>query len=189
MVSQSLSLCFPRSHLLPFVSPIFQAPTDKLLGSLMMLVAAVVFTYYTSWALLMVSLHLPMLSNGRLVSSELLARLGGLVLAPFQPSKPELTIYLPPSRPPSLPSPIPITTLPRPFPASPLPHRHDLRPSVAQPFLPPTHAFQSFFPPREWAVRLPVLVLLLGVASVGGFVGLVTYKEGVKRRAREMKRA
>jgi len=34
-----------------------------------------------------------------------------------------------------------------------------------------------------------VLVLLLGVAGVGGFVGLVTYKEGVKRRARESKRA
>jgi hypothetical protein len=33
------------------------------------------------------------------------------------------------------------------------------------------------------------VVLLLGVSAVGGFVGLVTWKEGRRRREREMKRA
>ncbi|KZV90254.1 hypothetical protein EXIGLDRAFT_569411, partial [Exidia glandulosa HHB12029] len=79
-----------------------QAVSDKALGSLMLLVASVVFVYYTTWALVL-------------------------------------------------------------------------------PFLPPDNAVHQYFLPREWAVRIPALILLLGLSAVGAFVSTVMIREGRKR--------
>ncbi|KAI8922544.1 dolichol phosphate-mannose biosynthesis regulatory protein-domain-containing protein [Powellomyces hirtus] len=35
------------------------------------------------------------------------------------------------------------------------------------PFVDPTHPFHNYFPPAEWAIRGPVLLLVLGVGGVG----------------------
>ncbi|KAF7304919.1 Dolichol phosphate-mannose biosynthesis regulatory protein [Mycena kentingensis (nom. inval.)] len=79
--------------------------TDKLLGGSMLLAAAVVFTYYTTWAMLL----------------------------PFFDSSSEIHAY---------------------------------------------------FPSREWAVRLPAFLLVVGMSAIGAFVGLTIVKEQ-RRQARK----
>ncbi|KAJ7343442.1 dolichol phosphate-mannose biosynthesis regulatory [Mycena albidolilacea] len=76
--------------------------SDKILGGAMLLTAAVVFTYYTTWAMLL----------------------------PFFDSSSEI---------------------------------------------------HNFFPPREWAVRLPAFILLVGVTAIGAFVGNTIVKENRKK--------
>jgi dolichyl-phosphate mannosyltransferase polypeptide 2 regulatory subunit len=51
-----------------------------------------------------------------------------------------------------------------------------------QPFLPESSPLQSFFPAREWAVRLPVLLLLSGMIGVSLFFGKVAMAEARKKR-------
>ncbi|KAF7338263.1 Dolichol phosphate-mannose biosynthesis regulatory protein [Mycena venus] len=76
--------------------------SDKLLGGAMLLTAAVVFTYYTTWAMLL----------------------------PFFDSSSEI---------------------------------------------------HNFFPPREWAVRLPAMILLVGLFAIGTFVANTIIKENRKK--------
>ncbi|KAJ7063345.1 dolichol phosphate-mannose biosynthesis regulatory [Mycena amicta] len=76
--------------------------SDKLLGGSMLLAAAVVFTYYTTWAMLL----------------------------PFFDSSSEIHAY---------------------------------------------------FPSREWAVRLPAFILVLGISAIGAFVGSTVLKEQQRR--------
>lgn len=45
--------------------------------------------------------------------------------------------------------------------------------SFLQPFLDDESPVRSFFPPREWAIRLPVIGLLVFLAIVGSFVGVM----------------
>ncbi|KAF9510795.1 hypothetical protein BS47DRAFT_1246773, partial [Hydnum rufescens UP504] len=56
--------------------------------------------------------------------------------------------------------------------------------AIILPFFPPTHSIHDYFPEREWAVRIPALILVVGLAAVGSFVGSVLIKEGRKRRAK-----
>ncbi|UKZ77818.1 hypothetical protein TrVFT333_005544 [Trichoderma virens FT-333] len=42
----------------------------------------------------------------------------------------------------------------------------------------------SFFLPRAWAIRIPVILLLLGSAVVGSFVGMVMIRSNQKKAAK-----
>ncbi|KAJ6496719.1 dolichol phosphate-mannose biosynthesis regulatory [Mycena vitilis] len=79
--------------------------SDKLLGGAMLLTAAVVFTYYTTWAMLL-------------------------------------------------------------------------------PFFDPSSDIHNFFPAREWAVRLPAFILVVGVSAIGFFVASTIIKENRKKAQR-----
>lgn len=56
--------------------------------------------------------------------------------------------------------------------------------TVSQPFLPDTHPVHAYFLPREWAVRIPAMILVLGLSSVGLFVANVMVNEGRKKAAK-----
>ncbi|KAG5727982.1 hypothetical protein E4T56_gene19395 [Termitomyces sp. T112] len=84
--------------------------SDKAVGVAMLLAAAVVFTYYTTWALLL----------------------------PFFDSSSEIHV---------------------------------------------------FFPPREWAVRIPAFILIVGISAIGLFVGSTIAKENRKKIRSERLRA
>ncbi|KAJ7774578.1 dolichol phosphate-mannose biosynthesis regulatory, partial [Mycena maculata] len=79
--------------------------SDKLLGGSMLLAAAVVFTYYTTWAMLL-------------------------------------------------------------------------------PFFDASSEIHHFFPAREWAVRLPAFILVVGVSAIGAFVGSTIIRENRARAQR-----
>ncbi|PBK78203.1 hypothetical protein ARMSODRAFT_873888, partial [Armillaria solidipes] len=79
-----------------------QGTSDKALGGAMLLAAAVVFTYYTTWAILL-------------------------------------------------------------------------------PFFDPASQIHDFFPAREWAVRLPAFILVVGLSVIGFFIGSTVIKEKRKQ--------
>lgn len=56
-----------------------------------------------------------------------------------------------------------------------------------QPFLSSSSSIHSLFPPREWAVRLPALILVVGLGGVGAFVGRVMMAEEKKRAEKAQK--
>jgi dolichol phosphate-mannose biosynthesis regulatory protein len=91
----------------------------------MLLTAAFVFTYYTIWALLLVSTVLITSCNDHI----------------------QLLTYL-------------------------------------QPLLPADSGLHDKFPPREWAVRLPAFILLVGLTGIGGFLGMTMMKEAQKKKAK-----
>lgn len=53
---------------------------------------------------------------------------------------------------------------------------------LVQPFLPPSSPLHNLFPAREWAVRIPALLMLAGLSAIGAFVGLVMVKSARKKR-------
>ncbi|KAK9366309.1 dolichol phosphate-mannose biosynthesis regulatory [Lipomyces kononenkoae] len=54
--------------------------------------------------------------------------------------------------------------------------------TLIMPFVDTTHPFHSFFPPREWAIRLPVMILLLAGGIIGSFLGIVMVRSNTPRR-------
>jgi len=54
--------------------------------------------------------------------------------------------------------------------------------ALFMPFLPPDNAFHSLFPPREWAVRIPALLVLVFFCTVAAFMGSVMMKSARTRR-------
>jgi dolichyl-phosphate mannosyltransferase polypeptide 2 regulatory subunit len=56
--------------------------------------------------------------------------------------------------------------------------------SHTQPFVDSDHPLQNLFLPREWAIRIPVILLLLGSAVVGSFVGMVMIRSNQKKAAK-----
>jgi dolichyl-phosphate mannosyltransferase polypeptide 2 regulatory subunit len=56
-----------------------------------------------------------------------------------------------------------------------------------QPFVDDSHAIQSLFPPRVWAIRIPVILLLLGGAVVGSFLSVVMVRSNRKKAAKAAK--
>ena len=58
-----------------------------------------------------------------------------------------------------------------------------------KPFVDPTHPLQPLFPPRVWAIRIPVILLLLGGAVVGSFLSVVMIQSSRKRAAKEAAKA
>ncbi len=59
--------------------------------------------------------------------------------------------------------------------------RLTLRP---QPFVDDDHPLQNFFPPRVWAIRIPVILILLGSAVVGSFLSIVMIRSNRKKAAK-----
>jgi len=58
-----------------------------------------------------------------------------------------------------------------------------------QPFVDEDHPLQSLFPPRVWAIRIPVILILLGSAVVGSFLGVVMIQSNKKKAAKTKKKA
>lgn len=54
----------------------------------------------------------------------------------------------------------------------------------AKPFVDENIELHNFFPPRVWAIRIPVAIVLVGVAVVGSFLSMVMIKSGRKKRAK-----
>ncbi|GHJ83947.1 hypothetical protein NliqN6_0349 [Naganishia liquefaciens] len=61
--------------------------------------------------------------------------------------------------------------------------------ALLTPFFDPTSQIHSYFPPREYAVRLPASLLVLGGAAIALFIGNVMLKESRKRKLRAGKAA
>jgi len=52
--------------------------------------------------------------------------------------------------------------------------------AILLPFFEPSSAVNSYFPAREWAIILPLSILLIGLAGIGSFVGMTIVKENKK---------
>lgn len=59
--------------------------------------------------------------------------------------------------------------------------------SLVQPFVDSSHPSQSLFPPRVWAIRLPVILILVGGAVVGSFLSLVMIKSNRQKALKAQK--
>lgn len=57
------------------------------------------------------------------------------------------------------------------------------------PFLDDDSVLQSFFLPREYAIKLPLLLLLLGFLAVGSFIGKVLVNNAQKEKLKKSKKA
>ena len=53
-----------------------------------------------------------------------------------------------------------------------------------QPFVDSDHPLQNFFPPRVWAIRIPVILILFGGAVVGSFLSIVMIRSNRKKAAK-----
>ncbi|EYE93612.1 dolichol phosphate-mannose biosynthesis regulatory protein [Aspergillus ruber CBS 135680] len=56
--------------------------------------------------------------------------------------------------------------------------------TLLMPFVDPGHPLHDFFPPRVWAIRIPVFLTLLGSAVVGTFIGIVMISSNKKKAAK-----
>ncbi|KAK7754233.1 Dolichol phosphate-mannose biosynthesis regulatory protein [Diatrype stigma] len=56
--------------------------------------------------------------------------------------------------------------------------------TLAMPFVDSDHPLHAFFPPRVWAVRIPVILILLGSAVVGSFLSVVMIRSNRKKAAK-----
>ena len=54
----------------------------------------------------------------------------------------------------------------------------------AQPFVDDDHILHTLFPPRVWAIRIPVLLVLLASTVVGSFIGMVMVRSNRKKAAK-----
>ena len=59
---------------------------------------------------------------------------------------------------------------------------------LTQPFFPDDASIHGYFPPRVWAVRLPALLLVLGLGVIGAFVGSVMRKQAIARKEKEARK-
>jgi dolichyl-phosphate mannosyltransferase polypeptide 2 regulatory subunit len=50
-----------------------------------------------------------------------------------------------------------------------------------QPFFDASSPIHDYFPAREWAIRIPAFVLVVGLAVIGSFVGFTIIKERRKK--------
>ncbi|EMC94347.1 hypothetical protein BAUCODRAFT_48394, partial [Baudoinia panamericana UAMH 10762] len=57
------------------------------------------------------------------------------------------------------------------------------------PFVDSDHPLQSLFPPRVWAIRIPVILLLLGGAVVGSFLSVVMIRSNRKKALKAKQKA
>jgi len=56
--------------------------------------------------------------------------------------------------------------------------------TLLMPFVDTDHPLHALFPPRVWAIRIPVILILLGVSVVGSFLGVVMIRSNRKRAAK-----
>ncbi|RMD39960.1 hypothetical protein DV735_g5184, partial [Chaetothyriales sp. CBS 134920] len=52
------------------------------------------------------------------------------------------------------------------------------------PFVDDDHPLQSLFPPRVWAIRIPVILILLASTVVGSFLSMVMIRSQRKKAAK-----
>lgn len=57
-----------------------------------------------------------------------------------------------------------------------------------QPFLDKTNPLHDMFPSREWAVRIPAFLFVVGLAGVGSFIGSTIVKENRKQALKARQR-
>lgn len=50
-----------------------------------------------------------------------------------------------------------------------------------QPFFDASSPIHDLFPPREWAIRLPAFLLVVGLTGIGLFIGSTIVKENRKK--------
>lgn len=58
--------------------------------------------------------------------------------------------------------------------------------SILLPFFDTSSPIHGYFPAREWAVRLPAFILVVGLSGIGFFVGCTVIRER-KRKAQKAK--
>ncbi|KAL8824588.1 MAG: hypothetical protein Q9191_004953 [Dirinaria sp. TL-2023a] len=56
--------------------------------------------------------------------------------------------------------------------------------TLLMPFVDNGHPLHDFFPPRVWAIRIPVILILLGSAVVGSFLSVVMIRSNRKKAAK-----
>ncbi|KAA6416210.1 MAG: dolichol phosphate-mannose biosynthesis regulatory [Lasallia pustulata] len=56
--------------------------------------------------------------------------------------------------------------------------------TLLMPFVDPGHPLHDLFPPRVWAIRIPVILILLGSAVVGSFLSVVMIRSNRKKAAK-----
>jgi len=61
--------------------------------------------------------------------------------------------------------------------------------AILLPFFDPSSQLHDFFPPREWAIRLPVFILIIGLSAIGIFVGSTIVKENRRKALKAKLRA
>ncbi|KAI9098343.1 dolichol phosphate-mannose biosynthesis regulatory [Phlyctochytrium arcticum] len=54
--------------------------------------------------------------------------------------------------------------------------------TLVLPFVDSTHALHIYFPAPEWAIRIPVALLVAGVSVIMGFISLVMIKSRSKKK-------
>jgi len=57
-----------------------------------------------------------------------------------------------------------------------------------KPFFSSSSQIHSFFPSREWAIRLPAFILVVGLTVIGVFLGQTIAKENKKKAEKERQR-
>lgn len=53
------------------------------------------------------------------------------------------------------------------------------------PFVDDSSCLQSLFLPRDYAIKIPILLLLIGGLGVGTFIGSVLIKESNKKKSKK----
>ncbi|QDS70913.1 hypothetical protein FKW77_006454 [Venturia effusa] len=63
--------------------------------------------------------------------------------------------------------------------------------ALLMPFVDEEHPLHNLFPPRVWAIRIPVILILLGSAVVGSFLSVVMIRSNRKKalKAKQTKKA
>jgi len=61
--------------------------------------------------------------------------------------------------------------------------------AILLPFFDPSSQLHDFFPPREWAIRLPAFILIIGLSAIGIFVGSTIVKENRRKALKAKLRA
>ncbi|KAL1971734.1 hypothetical protein VTN31DRAFT_1822 [Thermomyces dupontii] len=56
--------------------------------------------------------------------------------------------------------------------------------TLLMPFVDDDHPLHNFFPPRVWAIRIPVILTILGSTVVGSFMGIVMIRSSRKKAAK-----
>lgn len=61
--------------------------------------------------------------------------------------------------------------------------------TILLPFFDKSSPIHDYFPAREWAVRLPAFILVVGLSGIGFFVGFTIANEKKKKALRAKLRA
>ncbi|KAL9126325.1 MAG: hypothetical protein Q9217_004609 [Psora testacea] len=56
--------------------------------------------------------------------------------------------------------------------------------TLLMPFVDSDHPLHAYFPPRVWAIRIPVILILIGSAVVGSFLSVVMIRSNRKKAAK-----